>query len=78
MPGPGAKTKPPRETCVSRGGRIQSSSPGALAMDGKGAPGHRRGPYFTSQMSLVSSSSMKLWYFFLALTSSICRFTASS
>ncbi len=36
------------------------------------------GRYFTSQMSLVSSSSVKLWYFFLSLTSSIWSFTAWS
>ena len=34
--------------------------------------------HFTSHISLVSSSSAKLWYFFLALTSSICAVTASS
>lgn len=28
--------------------------------------------YFTSHVSLVSSSSSKLWYFFLEATSSIC------
>ena len=34
--------------------------------------------YFTSQMSLVSRSSAKLWYFLAAFTSSICSVTASS
>ena len=36
------------------------------------------GAYFTSQMSLVSSSSAKLWYFFLPFTSSICSCRAAS
>ncbi len=34
--------------------------------------------YLTSQVSLVSRSSAKLWYFLAALTSSICALTASS
>ncbi len=34
--------------------------------------------YFTSQMSLVSRSSLKVWYFLAAFTSSICAVTASS
>ena len=34
--------------------------------------------YFTSQMSLVSSSSAKLWYFFCFDTSSSCTCTDSS
>ncbi len=34
--------------------------------------------YFTSQISLVSSSSAKVWYFLAAFTSSICAVTQSS
>ncbi len=34
--------------------------------------------YFTSQMSLVSSNSAKVWYFLAAFTSSICAVTQSS